>query len=117
MQATSKEIYQGSEIALIQEPHMEYYGSSSSETSGNGVVEPGESMEMRVSAKNLGDGTYTNGASIHTSDPNISITSSYPHAVSIGCGDVDTIITFSCDIDDNCRNLHLVMLSSISAPR
>jgi len=111
VQTASKEIYQGAEIALIQEPHMEYYGSRVSETggNGNGVVEPGESMEMKVSAKNLGDGVYTNGASINTSDPNISITSSYPHTVSIGCGDVDTIITFSCDIDDSCPNPHLVM--------
>ena len=111
VQATSKEIYQGTEIALIEEPHMEYYGASVSETSGNGngVVEPGESMEMRVSAKNLGDGVYANGVSINTSDPHISITSSYPHTVSIRRGDVDTVITFSCDIDVGCPDPHSVV--------
>ncbi len=108
VQAASKEIYQGAEIAIIQEPHMEYYGASVNEISGNGngVVEPGESIEMQVSAKNLGDGLYTSSASIYTSDPYVAITSLNPSSVSIGRGEVDTVITFSSDVDDSCPNPH-----------
>ncbi len=108
VQAASKEIYQGAEIALIQEPYMEYYGLSVSETSGNGngIAEPGESMEINVFGKNLGDGFYAGGAGIQTSDPNINITSTNPQTVSIGSGDVDTIIDVFFDISSGCPDPH-----------
>ncbi len=111
VQAASKAIYQGAEIAIIQEPRMEYYGASVDEISGNGngVVEPGESMEMQVSAKNLGDGVYAGNAGIYAADPYVTIASSNPHTVSIGRGDVDTVITFSCDVDDSCPSPHSVV--------
>lgn len=108
VQAASKQIYQGDEIAIIQEPKMEYYGLSLSEISGNGNgwAEPGESIEINALGKNLGAGIYTGGASIQCSDTYITITGSIPATVSIGPGDVDTVITFTFDISPSCPNPH-----------
>ena len=109
IQSSGGEIYQGAEIALIEEPRMEYYGSTIIETSGNGngVIEPDESMEMRVSGKNLGAGFYTGGAGIQFSDPYITITGITPQTISIGPGDIDTVINLTFDIGANCPNPHL----------
>jgi hypothetical protein len=110
VQASSREIYQGAEIAIIQEPQMEYYGLSLSEISGNGNgwAEPGETIEIKASGKNLGDGVYTGGASIQCSDPNITITGTTPATVSIEPGDVDTVVTCRFDIDAGCPDPYLV---------
>jgi len=109
VQGATREIYQGAEIAIIQEPEMEYFGLSLSETSGNGNgwAEPGESIEIRASGKNFGDGIYIGGASIQCSDPYITITGSAPATVSIGAGDVDTVMTFTFDISSGCLDPYL----------
>lgn len=111
VQAASRAIYQGSEISIVQQPNMEYYGMSFIETSGNGngFAEPGESVEMKALGKNLGDGVYTGGTSIQCSDPYITITSSTPATVAIGAGDVDTVITFAFDISASCPDTHQVI--------
>lgn len=110
VQAATREIYQGEEIALIQEPEMEYYGMVPAETSGNGngYAEPGESMEIKALGKNLGDGIYSGGASVQCSDPYITITGSTPAAVALGAGDADTVMTFTFDIGAACPNPHEV---------
>lgn len=110
VQGASREIYQGEEIALIQEPEMEYYGMELAETSGNGngYAEPGESMEIKALGKNLGDGVYSGAASVQCSDPYITITGSTPATVTLGAGDADTVLTFAFDVDGACPNPHQV---------
>ncbi len=109
VQSTNRSIYQGAKIALIEEPQMEYYGSTIIETSGNGngIIEPGESMEINASGKNMGTGVYTGSAGIQCADPYITITGATPLAVSIEPGDIDTVLNFTCDVDAGCPDPHL----------
>jgi hypothetical protein len=104
VQATSRLIYQGAEIALIEVPDMEFYWSTPSEASGNGngFAEPGETVDALVLARNSGDGIYTGPVNIGCTDPYITITSSTPEAISIGPGDVDTVNVFTFEIDTAC---------------
>jgi hypothetical protein len=108
VQASSRLIYQGAEIALIQVPEMEYYGIIPSEISGNGngFAEPGETMDVIVLARNSGNGTYTGSANIQCTDPYITITGSTPASVSMGAGDMDTVIAFTFDISATCPDPH-----------
>jgi len=109
VQGSNREIYQGAEIALVPIPKMEYYGMNFQEISGNnnGWAEPGEGIRMYVYGKNLRDGIYTGGASISSQDPYITITSSNPYSVSIGPGDVDTVIIVDFNISSSCPSPHL----------
>ena len=108
VQGATKEMYQGAEIGLIQEPEMVYYGLLPIETNGNGngIAEPGESMEFKVAAKNMGTGIYDGTAAVQCISPYITITGATPALVSIGVGDIDTVITFAVDIDLDCPNPH-----------
>ena len=108
VQATTRLIYQGAEIALIQIPDMEYYGILPSEISGNGngFAEPGETMSLNILARNSGDGLYTGPADILCTDPYITITGSTPTTVSMDAGDVDTVIVFTFDISATCPDPH-----------
>ena len=110
VQSSSREIYQAAEIGLMEVPKMEYYGINVIETSGNGngVIEPDESFEINTLAKNLGDGTYTGPATLECSDPYITITSTTPAGISIGPGDVDTVMNFTGDVNVSCPDPHLV---------
>lgn len=108
LQSATREIYQGAEIAIMQEPWMEYYGMAVSETAGNGngIAEPGEAIQVRIAAKNLNDGEYTGTATVQTSDSNIDIESSAPQTVSIGPGEIDTVFHLGFDIDAGCPDPH-----------
>jgi len=108
VQGATKEIYQGAEIAVIQSPKMEYYGFSLAEITGNnnGWAEPGETIEIKPTGKNLGDGIYTGGASIQCADPYITITGATPRTVSIGPGELDTVINCTFDISSSCPDLY-----------
>lgn len=87
---------------------MDYYGLTFTELSGNGnqIAQPGESIRMYFDGKNNGHGTYTGGATIMSSDPYIAILSSNPQSVSIGPGDVDTVINIDVDIAPSCPSPH-----------
>ncbi len=108
VQAADRTIYQGAEIAFVNDPDMEYYGMEVVETSGNGngVAEPGESAVLRMSAKNMGDGTYTGGATVSTSDTYITIDSSNSQTVSIERSEVDTVIHTYITISGACPDPH-----------
>jgi hypothetical protein len=108
VQASNKEIYQGAEIGIIPQPEMVYFGALPIETSGNGngFGEPGESMELKISGKNMGTGTYDGTVLVQCTDPNISITSATPASVSMEPGDIDTVITVQFDIDAGCPDPH-----------
>ncbi|UCG91186.1 MAG: T9SS type A sorting domain-containing protein [candidate division WOR-3 bacterium] len=109
IQATDRTIYQGAEIALIEQPQMEYYGMSLTEISGNGngIIEPGESMEINASGKNMGTGVYTGSVGIQCADPYLTITGVTPLTVAIGPGDVDTVLNLAFDVGQSCPDPHL----------
>lgn len=104
VQGSTKEIYQAGEIGITGRVNMDYYGLTFTETSGNGnrFAQPGEAIRAYVMGKNCNDGVYTGGADISTSDPYVTITSATPQMVSIGAGEVDTVIAFDFTIDSTC---------------
>ncbi|KPK67995.1 hypothetical protein AMJ87_12570 [candidate division WOR_3 bacterium SM23_60] len=108
LQSATREIYQGAETAIMQEPWMEYYGMSVSETAGNGngIPEPGESVELRIAAKNLNNGSYTGSVTVQVTDPQIAIQSTTPQACSIAAGEVDTVVHVNADIAIGCPDPH-----------
>ena len=104
VQGSTKEIYQAGEVGVTGKINMDYYGLRFTETSGNGnrIAQPGEAIRAYIFGKNNGNGTYTGGATISTSDPYITITSSNPQTVSIGPGDVDTVLITNFNISSSC---------------
>jgi hypothetical protein len=108
-QAATKDIYQGAEIGIFEMSDMEYYGFLPVETSGNGngIAEPGESMELTIAAKNMGTGTYDGTPSVQCDDSYITVTGSTPASVSMGPGDVDSVVTVMFDISPSCPDPHL----------
>jgi len=109
VQGSSKEIYQGAEVGILDIPEMEYYGFTPFETSGNGngIAEPGESMQLKVAAKNMGPGSYDGTPSVQCDDSYITITGTTPASVSMEPGDVDSVVTVAFDIDAGCPDPHL----------
>jgi len=104
VQSSAREVYQAEEIAIIPKPNMEYLGQTFTETSGNGnrIAQPGEGIRMYLKGKNWGTGFYTGPASISTSDAYITITGSTPQSVSIGPGDMDTVLVTNFNISPSC---------------
>jgi len=110
VQASNKEIYQGAETAVLPEPEPFWYDYVINEVSGNGngVAEPGETVELKILAKNMGTGDYAGGGNISVNDAYVSIVNSNPYSISIPPGDVDTILGFSFDISPSCPDPHTV---------
>ncbi len=108
VQGATREIYQGAEVAIVDDINMDYYGLTFTELSGNNnqIAQPGEQIRMFLTGKNNGDGTYTGGATINSSDPYITILASNPQSVSIGPGDVDIVINIDVDIAPSCPSPH-----------
>ncbi len=104
VQSSAREVYQTEEIAIIPKPDMAYMGLTFTETSGNGnrVAQPGEGIRAYLKGKNWGTGFYAGPASISTSDAYITITGSTPQAVSIGPGDMDTVLITNFNISPSC---------------
>ncbi len=109
VQASNKEIYQGGETGVIPGPEPLWYNYTLNETSGNnnGFAEPGESVELKVLAKNMGTGDYSGGGTISTGDTYVTITAQTPYSVTVAPGDIDTILSFTFDISSNCPNDHI----------
>ncbi|MEM3112675.1 MAG: Omp28-related outer membrane protein [Candidatus Anstonellales archaeon] len=109
VQSASKEIYQGAGISLIAEPHMQYYGMRITETNGNGngFVEPGESAEIRTSAKNMWHGVYTGGTTVQCSSPYITITGQSPSFNYVTFAQIDTTVIFTINVSPSCPDPYL----------
>jgi len=109
LQASNREIYQGAEARLIQEPEMAYYGMTVAEVTGNGngYAEPGEEIEVIAFGKNMGGGNYGDPVAIGCSDPYLSNLSPTVYVFAIGPGDVDTIAGWTFDIAAGCPDPHL----------
>jgi hypothetical protein len=108
VQGASKEIYQGAITPLLETIDMDYYGLTFTELSGNinGIPEPDETIEMYLTGKNIGTGSYTGSATVYSSDPYITINSINPQAVSIGPGEVDTVVSIDAVTSATCPSPH-----------
>ena len=104
IQASSREIYQGALITLIEDINMDYYGLTFTELSGNGnaIAEPNETIRMYVNGKNNGTGLYTGTATVYSSDPYITINAINPQTVSIGQGELDTVLSIDAVVSATC---------------
>lgn len=104
VQASSQGIYQGAEIQIMETPNMDLSGHSVMELAGNGngFAQPGESMRLYLTGKNIGGGTYTGGASIVSADPYITVNSTSPQSVSLGQGDDGVVITLDASVSGTC---------------
>ncbi|MGB3340325.1 MAG: Omp28-related outer membrane protein [bacterium] len=104
VQGSSHEIYQGALTTLIQGINMDYYGLTFTELSGNGngIAEPNETIRMYLDGKNNGTGFYTGTATVYSSDPYITINAINPQAVSIGQGELDTVLSIDAVASATC---------------
>jgi hypothetical protein len=109
VQGTSREMYQGSFVALLDNIDMEYFGLTFTELNSvpNQIPQPGDTLSMNLYGKNNGSGTYTDNPVLTTADPYITILSSTPQAVSIGPGDLDTVLNCDIALDPACPSPHL----------
>jgi hypothetical protein len=110
LQASNRQIYQGAEVHLIQEPQMVYYGLTVAEVTGNGngYGEPGEEIEVMAFGKNMRSGNYSDPVAVGCSDPYVSNITPTVHVFDIGPGDVDTVAEWTFDIAAGCPDPHLV---------
>jgi hypothetical protein len=107
--SATREIYQGAQISIINEPSMQYYGMAITETSGNGngFLEAGESAEIKASARNIWKGDYTGGATVQCADPYLTVTGYTSSTDTVSYGEIDTVVTFTIDIDPSCPDPRL----------
>lgn len=112
VQAASKEIYQGAQIAVVPETELTYYGLTATETAGNanGIPEPGESFDLDISLKNVGSEQATGiSGTLSTSDPYITVSAGSSAFPDVAIGDVSSSSTpFSIDIAAGCPDPHQV---------
>lgn len=112
VQAASKEIYQGAQIAVVPETELTYYGLTATETAGNanGIPEPGESFDLDISLKNVGSEQATGiSGTLSTSDPYITVSAGSSAFPDVAIGDMSSSSTpFSIDIAAGCPDPHQV---------
>lgn len=108
LQASDKSIYQGAEIGIMSRPEMEYFGLTFTELSGvvNRYAQPGENIRLYIKGKNAGDGFYTGTAAVTCSSPYVTLSGATPQTVSIGPGDVDTVMIINAAISASCPSPH-----------
>jgi len=111
VQSSAKEVYQANQIVLVPMPDMEYNGLTFTETSGNGnrIAQPGEGIRLYIKGKNVGTGPYLGPASISTTDPYITITSSTPQTVNINPMGWDTVLVTNINISSSCPSPRMVI--------
>lgn len=109
LQASNRQIHQGAEIHVIPEPAMVYYGMTLAEVTGNGngYADPGETIEITGLGKNVGGGVYSEAVVAACTDPYISNLAPSTYTYAIGPGDVDTVASWTFDIDAACPDPHL----------
>jgi thiol-disulfide isomerase/thioredoxin len=112
VQGSYREIYQGAEIGVIPKSEMDYYGMNLTDSGGNGIAEPGESIELVPRFKNMGTGEFPGGnIIISTGDPYITITSNTSYLNPVGKGEVGSVSTpFTFEISPNCPDPHQLNL-------
>jgi len=104
---SSKEMYQGARIAVVNVPELEYYGYQSA----NPV--PNSDVDLTVGLRNMGTGEGQSiTGTLSTADPYITVTA--PNA---GFPDIPTAASaysttpFQIHVADNCPNPHLATMN------
>jgi hypothetical protein len=104
---SSKEIYQGARIAVVNVPDFKYYGYQSA----NPV--PNSDVNLTVGLRNMGTGEGQSvGATLSTSDPYITVTASDASYPSVPAAGVAYSMTpFQIHVDAGCPNPHLATMN------
>jgi hypothetical protein len=104
---STKEMYQGARIAIINVPELEYYGYQSA----NPV--PNSDVNLTVGLRNMGTGEAQGvSATLSTSDPNITVTTPNANFASIPAAGVEYSSTpFQIHVDAACPNPHLATMN------
>ncbi len=103
-------------VAMAAEPNLDFYSVALDDTAGgngNGIPEPGETVDLTVTLENIGIGTATGvSATLSESDSYISVTqnsSGYPSIPQSGTG--ASISDYTIDISPSTPELHGVTLT------
>jgi hypothetical protein len=104
---SSKEMYQGARIAIINVPELEYYGYESA----NPV--PNSDANLTVGLRNMGSGDAQNvSATLSTSDPNITVTTPNANFASIPAAGVGYSSTpFQIHVGAGCPDPNLATMN------
>ncbi len=104
---SSKEMYQGARIAVINVPELMYYGYQSA----NPV--PGSDVDLTVGLRNMGTGEAQSvSATLSTSDPYITVTTANANFANIPAAAVGYSSTpFQIHVDGSCPSPHLATMN------
>jgi len=103
---SSKEMYQGARIAVIDVPYFMYYGCQSA----NPV--PGGDADLTVGLRNMGRGEGQGvSATLSTSDPYVTVTTANASFADVpAAGSVYSSTPFQIHVDAGCPNPHLATM-------
>ena len=104
---STKEMFQGARIAIINVPDLEYYGYQSANP------EPNSDANLTVGLRNMGSGDAQNvSATLSTADLNITVTTPNANFASIPAAGVGYSSTpFQIHVDAGCPNPHLATMN------
>jgi thiol-disulfide isomerase/thioredoxin len=102
---STKEIYQGAEIAVMPTPNLTFAGFMPQDGNNN-LPEPGDTVNLTVYLRNLGNGLVNNvQATLSTADPYLTITYNSATYGDIAKGDLGmTASPYTFIIPDTCPN-------------
>jgi len=103
---SSKEMYQGARIAIINIPKLEYYGYRSANP------EPNSDANLTVGLRNMGSGEAQGvSATLSTSDPYITVTTANASFANIAAAAIGYSSTpFQIHVDGSCPSPHLATM-------
>ena len=106
---STREIYQGAEIAIIPQPNLTFAGFVP-EDGNNNIPEPGDRVNLLVYLRNLGTSLVNNiQAILSTADTNITITAATASYGNIPVGDLGvSAAPYTFSIDSHCSAPHTV---------
>ncbi len=109
---SSREIYQGAEIAVMPRPDLTFAGFNP-EDGNNNVPEPGDRINLLVYLRNLGTSLLHNvHAILSTTDPHITVTAATASYGDIPIGELGVTATpYTFTIGDTCPTPHTVSFS------
>ena len=104
VQAASRTIFQGAQVAILPEASMTYYGMTLEEVTGNGngYAEPGELIEITATGKNVGTGNFSDPTMVSCTDPYITISQIFAYVYALEPGDADTVSGWTFNIAAGC---------------
>ncbi len=102
VQGSTREIYQGAEVGVIQKAEMQYFGMSIVPDGQYDIFIPGDTLTAGILAKNFGTGDYTERIILNNEDPYLEVIDFQPTQIPISPGNVDTVMTLTVYAGDSC---------------